>query len=777
MQQYVHNCYFLIEFNELERFMKSTTFAIFVTAIVFQGCTSHMSDDLEEQLAEKDNTYIYDIKLQNIIEPLDKKDQTFSRFPFISQSIPNDFKGHFSPEFYAKNKSELRTSSLDKVDIWSLELEPDLLDVIYTKAIWIEDYKDVSDDLFINICYTYNLSDGQQEILKEWIRKGGTFWIENGVYATGSEMGPEKRLPQKQSFLGHQVHTSYFALDNSMSKKKIVFDELQTSKPFSNIRSLQLDIDRAAQSFFIIDGQSQIKDALGQSMLNITSYGEGDIVSMLPFESYDAYRDGELLRWELLNTLENMKSETSPTESIAPTTVDGTPNTAVSASEVTPPQTTLTKGRSIQIFSYRSKTGAYEELKKASDYRLARVEKIGDYYVGRVGMYATDGDARTDLKALASLFPGAYMRTCVYEVPVATQATPEVERAAKYPLMTMDDTLDIETRPTKPKATETKSVLTKGRCIQIFTYRNKAGAYKEIAKVDDHGLARVEKNGSLYVGRVGMFASDREARKELEQIRAKFPDAYMRTCVYEVPERTVSSSQTPRIDTREVPAQESTYTASPEPVIATPPKPVEQAVVRTKGRCIQLFSYRNRDGAYEEIKKAEGYGKVRVEKPGSYYVGRVGMYASDYEAKEDLRRLQKDFPGAYMRTCVYYGGTEDSSSAPTPSKYTLKTMDDTIERHTEQEAPIAGSEAPAKAAVLTKGRCIQLFSYINIDGAYEALEDARPFRLARIEKYGRYYSGRVGMYATDDDAVDDLARLQQYYPGAYMRTCVYDPQR
>ncbi len=760
--------------------MKSVLFAIFTTAMLFQGCAQHQSSDFDEQLAEADNTYIYDIKLQNIIEPLDQKNKLFEGFPFISSSVSNDFKGHFSPEFYAKNRPDLRSSSLDKVDIWSLQLAPKLLDVIYIKAIWIEDYKDVSDDLFVNLCYTYNLSDGQQEILKEWIKQGGMFWVENGVYSTGSEIGPERRLSQKQRFLGREVKSVHYSLSDTVNKESIVFDRLDTTASFDNIRSLQLDLKRASQTFFIIEGEDHIKNSAGQTMLSIAKYGKGNIVSMLPVESYDAYRDGEILRWQLLKTLKEMRK--------ADTTIIADKNIEEKKPEkevIVQKATTLTKGRSIQLFSYRNKAGAYKALKEASKHELARVEKIGDFYVGRVGMYNSDKDASKDLKQLRLAYPGAYMRTCVYDVPVNEQTTASKdERPSKYTLLTMDDTIEHKaaTSPVQENSTSTKSVLKNGRCIQLFTYRNRAGAYKDIQKAQAFKHARVEKSKNYYFGRVGMYASDKEAREDLERLQQTYPGAYMRTCVLNVPSTVQVESKRSPVTSKQmldsiddaISNKESITPKISTPIIVKEKLPrltqeqnVPKAMTLTKGRCIQLFSYRNKAGAYKDIEKVRAFTQARVEKPGSYYVGRVGMYASDREAREDLKRIQEDFPGAYMRTCVLRVPDEN----PSYDEDTSKTMGDTID--TPKETVTPENTTTPEATVLTKGRCIQLFSYSNKAGAYKEIEKADGFADARVEKSGKYYSGRVGMYGSDKDAFEDLKRLQMDYPGAYMRTCIF----
>ncbi len=366
----------------------------------------------------------YAVRVKNTIEPLKKTGDLFEGFPFISQADVRGFKGHYPPEFYIKNKTSLHSSSLDEVDIWSLQLSPKLLDVIYIKAIWIDDYKEMGNDLFGNICYTYNLSNGHQEILKEWIRQGGVFWIENGIYSTGSELGPEKKISSTQNFLGREVSLSHYTLDESVNKESIVYDRLHTTSSFETIRSLRLDLTRASQTFFIIKGKDQIVSSDKQSILSIADYGEGKIVSMLPFDAYDAYRDGELLRWELLKTLDkaHVLEEISRLDSVEDKkNLEKEIHTLSMDDTVVTDDILLRRGHCIQLFSYSNKIGADQEILKARKFSLARVEKHGKYYSGRVGMYPSGKDAQDDLRHLGASYPGAYVRKCTFSGLIDTK--------------------------------------------------------------------------------------------------------------------------------------------------------------------------------------------------------------------------------------------------------------------------------------------------------------------------------------------------------------------
>jgi len=388
--------------------------------IFFYGCAGHDMSEIDQQLAQKDSTYIYDIELDNIIEPVDEQSSVFDEFPFITEKPRRYYKGRFPSEFYKQNGVDLRSSSLDKVDLWSLELHPERLDVIYTNPIWIEDYKNISDDLFVNICYTYNLSDKQQNILKIWIENGGIFWIENGIYATGNELNSRKKIPKKQHFLGLNVRSSHYNLTDRTHSTVILFNHLQTSKGFENIHALQLNLDRSAQTFFIIEGEDLIREKSGKVLLSSANYGKGKIISMLPFESYDAYRDGEMLRWNLLKVLtkkvlvdeQELEELTVQTESLkTDETVDVKVKKVV---KIEPVQvaSVIQEGRCIQLFSGTSKSDSLEKIKKATTYPLARIEKRGIYYIGRVGMYSSYKEAKMDLIPLKRSYRDAFIRTC-----------------------------------------------------------------------------------------------------------------------------------------------------------------------------------------------------------------------------------------------------------------------------------------------------------------------------------------------------------------------------
>ncbi len=511
--------------------MKYLVLGLFLV-VFFNGCSQHQPDDIDLQLAEKDNTYIYDIKLEDIIKPLDEKNSMFDQFPFISNAAKSSFRGRFSSEFYEKHKTDLRSSSLDKVDVWSLERDPKQLDVIYTRAIWIEDYKNISDDLFVNICYSYNLSDEQQEVLKAWIRQGGVFWLENGIYATGNEIGLKIDLPEKQKFLDFEVTSTRHRLSKTADKSTMVFNRLQTASELDDIHSLQLNLDRADQTSFIVDGKGMIEDEAGKTVLSLTQFGEGKIVSMFPFESYDAYRDGELLRWDLLELLKTVRISDMTTPADKTVSEPSSPETAAvqSSSELVQPKTNvqpsskpvapkiiaapvivaaavpeaeIKRGRCIQLFSEPSRAEALEEIEKAKSFSLSRIVKIGSYYVGRVGMYTSDKDAADDLSRIQKNYPGAYTLNCFYD-----------QKGERVSI--------------------TSTATQKGQCIQLFSEPNRAEAFEEIEKSRAFSHSRVEKIGNYYVGRVGLYSSKKDAKDDLNNLQSDYPGAYIRPCVLSI---------------------------------------------------------------------------------------------------------------------------------------------------------------------------------------------------------------------------------------------------
>jgi hypothetical protein len=382
-------------------------------AILFiVGCSS-IEDvdvpDIDKRLLKKDKEYIYDIKMQDIVEELKIKPKLFEEFPFISKESVVGFKGHYSPEFYKNHKVTLKSLRIDKVDFWSLKENPKSVDIIYTKEIIIDKYKKVSNDLFTNLCYAYNITQAEQEILLSWIENGGVLWMEGSLYRLDRELN-NTYIGSDITFLGKRVYQHVIKKD--VEKKAIVYDRLKTNSFFSDIKSLEVHPKKYDEICFLIDGLNVIS-RYSQKLVNITKYEKGLIVSMLPFEYTTLYRDGELLRWNILEIIKNRelleikkKPKKEIQKKVKVKTHPKKEHKQVVKTEV------LQEGSCIQLFTAYGLKRANKELQKAKDFPLARVEKRGKAYTGRVGMYKYVRDARKTLDVLKKSYPNAFIRRC-----------------------------------------------------------------------------------------------------------------------------------------------------------------------------------------------------------------------------------------------------------------------------------------------------------------------------------------------------------------------------
>lgn len=228
-----------------------------------------------------------------------------------------DIKGKFDDRFYASMDLIYRAKNIRNVDFWQLRDAPQTLDYIYIKPLWIKEYRKLTNDLLANICYSYNLSEEEQEILKEWIRQGGKLWVEFGLFSTRyDQFNRNGEIAQRKiaatihndlnglRFLGNTFHIYTFRAKNldfinyKSTYKAFTIDT--TRSKLKGIRRLRLDIDNFIQTQVVISGEPLVVDKYGRTLVSIKKYGNGYIISLLPFEYKDAYYDGELLRWKLL---------------------------------------------------------------------------------------------------------------------------------------------------------------------------------------------------------------------------------------------------------------------------------------------------------------------------------------------------------------------------------------------------------------------------------------------------------------------------------------------
>ncbi len=266
------------------------------------------------------------------------KDETNGRelindFPFISLFPIIEFRGKFSNKFYDKIPYRWKASFLENVDFFRLVNNPFLYDFIYIQPIWLENFTRISSDLFENICYSYNMSNKEKEILKSWIKQGGILWVESGLFATGYETFTTrvdksdeeilKELAKKSSnmnFLNFDLLTYHYAAKKidlmKIKPKESVFTNLNQHKEFKNINSLLLNVDNFIENYFILNGKTLMQDKNGNIIASYVDYGDGKIVSLLPINFTRRYYDGELFRWKLLFYFLDKKSTSTKNKSL-----------------------------------------------------------------------------------------------------------------------------------------------------------------------------------------------------------------------------------------------------------------------------------------------------------------------------------------------------------------------------------------------------------------------------------------------------------------------------
>ena len=286
---------------------------------LLQGCAERDATvkDSKNTLLKSENVKIYNIDIDKMLKE-NGYYKKLHEFPFISSNAVLDFRGNFPVEFYQSFDFNVKAKNLKDVNFWNLRDYPFSLDVIYVKPIWLENFKYVSKDLFENICYSYNISKREQEILKWWIKNGGIFWVESGIYATGFENIHRdgtinlKAIKRRVYKLTNGLHFLEFPVKTSVYLQKskelttyreniVTFNRLRIRDNFlKSVKVLQIKLNHPIEALFSISYKPVIRDGAGRPLLSITPYAGGKIIFLFPFEYVDSYKDGELLRWKLL---------------------------------------------------------------------------------------------------------------------------------------------------------------------------------------------------------------------------------------------------------------------------------------------------------------------------------------------------------------------------------------------------------------------------------------------------------------------------------------------
>ncbi len=302
--------------------MKSYIFGCICIVLLFSGCATKNELAFEKKVLSPEAVEIYDVSVDNVWPKVNNGRQLLKGFPFISYKPIIDFGGKFSNQFYSKIDYRYKFSNIKDVDFWKLRTNPFAEDFIYVLPMWANEFKRVSNDLFEDIGYTYNLSSREQEILKWWIGEGGILWIEGGIYSTrydtfkkngeiDSKAINRKMIEKSRNlkFFDRKVKTYIYKSKRldfvNYEPLKLKYRVKSYIPYFQDIKNLQLITKNFMTVDFIPKGAYLLQSKSGKPLVSFIRYGKGGVVFLRPFEFQDKRYDGEFLRWKLIFFLLN----------------------------------------------------------------------------------------------------------------------------------------------------------------------------------------------------------------------------------------------------------------------------------------------------------------------------------------------------------------------------------------------------------------------------------------------------------------------------------------
>ncbi len=296
--------------------------ALVAIGLMSGGCATKEQKVLEKSILSPESVEIYDVSAKSTLDEVHHGRKLLRNFPFVAKEPVLDFNGKFSHQFYDKIDYRYKFSQLRDVDFWKLRTNPFAEDFIYTLPTWSDEFKRVSNDLFTNLGFTYNLSTKEQEILKWWIGQGGILWVEGGIYSTRYDTFKKNGDINHKAIVKKVVDKSknlrFFdkSVKTYMSTAKKVdyinyiplkqqFKTTSNIAYFKDIRNVEL----VSQDFLSVDfmpkARTLLKTTSGKTLVSFVQYGKGGVVFLRPFEYKDKMYDGELLRWKLMYYLIN----------------------------------------------------------------------------------------------------------------------------------------------------------------------------------------------------------------------------------------------------------------------------------------------------------------------------------------------------------------------------------------------------------------------------------------------------------------------------------------
>ena len=302
--------------------MRSYIFGLLSLILLVSGCATKSESVLEKKILSPESVEIYDVSVNHVWRKINNGRILLKDFPFVSYKPILDFNGKFSNQFYDKIDYRYKFAPLKDVDFWKLRTNPFMEDFVYVLPTWANEFKRISNDLFSNIGYSYNLSSKEQEILKWWIGEGGILWIEGGIYSTRydtfkkngeiDKVAINAKITSKSknlNFFNRKVKTYVYKSKRvdaiNYETLKLTYKTKSKIAYFYDIKYLQILTDNFLTADFMPKGDYLLESVKGKPLVSFIQYGKGGVVFLRPFEFQDKRFDGELLRWKLIFFLMN----------------------------------------------------------------------------------------------------------------------------------------------------------------------------------------------------------------------------------------------------------------------------------------------------------------------------------------------------------------------------------------------------------------------------------------------------------------------------------------
>ena len=219
-------------------------------------------------------------------------------------------------------------------------------------------------------------------------------------------------------------------------------------------------------------------------------------------------------------------------------------------------------------------------------------------------------------------------------------------------------------------------------------------------------------------------------------------------------------------------------------------RPVQAA---TSYYSIQLGSFPNKKSALQFYEKIKNQPQARIERIGKYYTARVGLWQDRSAAEAILADVRKIAPGATLRKALYRterlivpDSLDDPAAAATPKPAPQESRQEQVKGKPEPpsspqpptkkpaKTPVASTSSPADKGLFYS---FQLGSFATKTEAQQMYTRIKDLPDARIERIGKAYTARFGLWQNRADALKFRAAAKKIAPDAYLRTARHVPDR